>query len=191
MKKKTKQLLIETGAKLVTKLGYNGSGLNMILKEAKMPKGSFYYHFGSKEEFGVEIIKYLGELFLAEMEKVLSGNGSQRKLLLKYFESQVDRLDRGRTLKIEPLIRLSTEMATVLPSFNKELTKIFDKATKMVQIALEKARIAGENDLVDTDAYVAGYLMDAWTGAVVTSTVRKDSDAMERFVDYAFNWLVP
>ena len=57
-KQTTKEKLIETGAALVHKQGYTNTGIQEILKTAGVPKGSFYFHFKNKEEFGVELVKY-------------------------------------------------------------------------------------------------------------------------------------
>lgn len=50
--------LIETAARLVHQQGWNATGINQILGEAKVPKGSFYYYFQSKDDLGVAILRY-------------------------------------------------------------------------------------------------------------------------------------
>ncbi|MBK7631744.1 MAG: TetR/AcrR family transcriptional regulator [Ignavibacteriales bacterium] len=52
----TKNKLLQIGAKYVHLKGFNHTGLQEILKEANVPKGSFYFYFNSKEEFGLAII---------------------------------------------------------------------------------------------------------------------------------------
>ena len=62
-----KEDIIQIGLDIVLSRGFNATGVEAILKQANMPKGSFYNFFSSKEEFGLEIIdKYVaevGELF--------------------------------------------------------------------------------------------------------------------------------
>ena len=67
----TKNKLLQIGAKYVHLKGFNNTGLQEILKEAKVPKGSFYFYFKSKEEFGLEII----DVFLSFFEKELAKHG--------------------------------------------------------------------------------------------------------------------
>src|SRR5579862_7141956 len=55
--KSTRDHLIDTGLKLMHQHGYNASGLTEILKAADVPKGSFYYHFGSKEDFAAAALE--------------------------------------------------------------------------------------------------------------------------------------
>ena len=55
--KSTRDHLIDTGLKLMHQQGYNATGLTEILKEADVPKGSFYHHFGSKEDFAAAALE--------------------------------------------------------------------------------------------------------------------------------------
>ena len=47
--KDTKNKLLQIGAKHIHLKGFNNTGLQEILKEANVPKGSFYFYFKSKE----------------------------------------------------------------------------------------------------------------------------------------------
>lgn len=55
--KDTKTLILETAKSIVLAKGYSAVGLSEILLAAGVPKGSFYHHFKSKEDFGVELMK--------------------------------------------------------------------------------------------------------------------------------------
>ena len=48
--------LIRVGRDLIVRQGFNATGLSDILTTAGVPKGSFYYYFESKEDFGLAII---------------------------------------------------------------------------------------------------------------------------------------
>jgi len=53
--------LIDVGVGLMHQNGYNATGLTDILKAADVPKGSFYHHFGSKEDFAAAALeRYMG-----------------------------------------------------------------------------------------------------------------------------------
>ena len=49
--KSSREHLLDVGVELMHQNGYNATGLSDILKAADMPKGSFYHHFSSKEDF--------------------------------------------------------------------------------------------------------------------------------------------
>lgn len=62
----TKQYLIEVAAKLFLKKGYSNTGINDILQEADISKGSFYFYFSSKKDLGFEVANYFGKKVLLE-----------------------------------------------------------------------------------------------------------------------------
>lgn len=58
----TRKRLIETVINLLKKKGYNGIGLQEIVRESSTPKGSLYFHFpGGKKELVETAIKQVGE----------------------------------------------------------------------------------------------------------------------------------
>jgi AcrR family transcriptional regulator len=57
----TKQRLLELGLGLLLKHGYADLGVATLLERAGVPKGSFYHHFASKEDFGLQAIDFYME----------------------------------------------------------------------------------------------------------------------------------
>ena len=55
--KSTRDRLIDVGLELMHQNGYNATGLTEILNAADVPKGSFYHHFGSKEDFAAAALE--------------------------------------------------------------------------------------------------------------------------------------
>jgi TetR/AcrR family transcriptional repressor of lmrAB and yxaGH operons len=68
----TKQHLIETAARLFLRKGYSNTGINDILQEADISKGSFYFYFSSKKELGFEVANYYGKKVLKNWLEPLS-----------------------------------------------------------------------------------------------------------------------
>ena len=54
-KETTRDALLEAGRRIFLERGYNHSGIEAILQVADVPKGSFYYYFENKEDFGDRI----------------------------------------------------------------------------------------------------------------------------------------
>jgi TetR/AcrR family transcriptional regulator, transcriptional repressor for nem operon len=55
--KSTREQLIDAGLRLIHQNGYIATGLKEILDAAGVPKGSFYHHFSSKEEFAKAVLE--------------------------------------------------------------------------------------------------------------------------------------
>ena len=63
----TRDKIIDSGIRAIVDKSFNAVGLNEILADAGVPKGSFYHYFKSKEAFGVAIV----EQFSAQVEDEL------------------------------------------------------------------------------------------------------------------------
>ena len=88
MDRDTRQKLIKSGAKAMLAKSYHAVGIQEILTEVDVPKGSFYHYFESKEAFGVAIIEYYGEqLANAIRNSVTDHRFSPRQRILAYFTS--------------------------------------------------------------------------------------------------------
>jgi TetR/AcrR family transcriptional repressor of nem operon len=60
MKQDAKERVLETGAAIVHRKGFHNTGIQEILKAAEIPKGSFYFYFDSKEDFGLQLVDLPG-----------------------------------------------------------------------------------------------------------------------------------
>ncbi|MGH1335751.1 MAG: TetR/AcrR family transcriptional regulator [Aureispira sp.] len=59
--KHNREDIIATGSELIRQKGYHHVGINEILKACKVPKGSFYNFFESKEDFVAQSLISYGE----------------------------------------------------------------------------------------------------------------------------------
>jgi len=57
--------ILATGQRLMAGKGFSAVGLNEILADAGVPKGSFYHYFGSKDAFGEALLEHYFEAYLA------------------------------------------------------------------------------------------------------------------------------
>ena len=70
--------------------GYGATGLQEILDVAGVPKGSFYHHFSSKEEFAAAVLERYVALEGEHASKVLgSTRQAPLKRLQRYFEDLI------------------------------------------------------------------------------------------------------
>ena len=64
----TRQRLLEAGAAMLLEQGYHGTGIQPVLDEVGVPKGSFYNYFESKEHFAAEIIRHMAARVCTSLE---------------------------------------------------------------------------------------------------------------------------
>src|SRR3954465_13026936 len=91
---KARDGLLEAGKRIFLERGYNHSGIEAILQAAGVPKGSFYYYFASKEDFGLQVLNHFAALYDAEVGRYLDDvTLSPLDRLHCYHESICERLE--------------------------------------------------------------------------------------------------
>lgn len=94
-----KEKFIETAYKLFELKGYNGTGLNEILKESGAPKGSLYYHFpNGKEELALESIKLAGEKITANLSRTLSKHNDPIESIVFNLNEIAEIIDKDKKM---------------------------------------------------------------------------------------------
>ena len=59
----TRERTLDVGLRMLLRHGYNDLGVQAVLEEAGIPKGSFYHHFASKEDFALQVVdRYMNEV---------------------------------------------------------------------------------------------------------------------------------
>jgi len=80
-----REKLIWCGTALLTEKGFNSTGIEEILKQVNVPKGSFYHYFKNKEGFGEAVINNYADYFSRKLEKHLGDESLPALLRLQNF----------------------------------------------------------------------------------------------------------
>ena len=70
----SRQRLIECAAELFWKNGYSATGINEILKQTGLPKGSFYFYFKNKDDLASAVTEYYQKILLEQFQSSSQGN---------------------------------------------------------------------------------------------------------------------
>ena len=86
--------LLNQGVTLLMKQGYHGTGLQEILDAVNVPKGSFYNYFGSKEDFGAEVIQHYIDPFITQLTAYLKQSDTDAlDAIQRYFNELISELE--------------------------------------------------------------------------------------------------
>lgn len=188
--KSTRDHLIEVGQKLMHQHGYNATGLSDILKAADVPKGSFYHHFGSKEDFaGAALDTYIAGEAKHSAAVLADSRISPLRRLRQYF-TDLKRI-YGQTGPIPGCMmgRFSLEIAEEDPKLRKKISSAFQHWQHTISMVIQQA-IAEEELPAGTDAEsLAGFLLNSWEGALLRSQAEKNDAPLEIFLHYALDGL--
>ncbi|PHV31045.1 TetR family transcriptional regulator [Janthinobacterium sp. BJB312] len=151
-----RQHLIDIAKALMAEKGYTAVGLAELVAAAGVPKGSFYYYFKSKEEFGQALLDDYFTTYLQTVDALLDGPGTARERLLAYFDywraTQAGNAPEGKCLVVKlgaEVCDLSVDMGAVL---QQGTGAILDRLTQCIEaghldgsVAATPARVLAES----------------------------------------------
>lgn len=81
-----KERILEKTFTLFHKQGYNATGINQIIEEAKVAKASFYQHFKSKEDLCVAFLEQRHSFWFNELLKFTANADDSNAKVLASFD---------------------------------------------------------------------------------------------------------
>jgi AcrR family transcriptional regulator len=120
----TREGLLQAAFREVHRSGFQGAGIDTILKATNVTKGALYYHFDSKEALGYAIVdEIIAKIVHDNWLRPLLGSGQPIDILIGIVRRTSVRPKDIRTGC--PLLNLATEMSPVDEQFRKRLEKLF------------------------------------------------------------------
>ena len=106
--------LLEAATREFSHKPFNEASINQIIKEAGIPRGSFYMYFQDKEDLFLYLIKgYMDQLLMLLEEFLLQNGGDIFRALLDlydYIQTKVDRQYLGEVGAMFGIIRCNSGM---------------------------------------------------------------------------------
>jgi TetR/AcrR family transcriptional repressor of nem operon len=189
--KSTREHLIDVGLGLMHQNGYNATGLSDILRTAEVPKGSFYHHFGSKEDFAAAALEKYGMREREHAAAVLNDTAiPPLKRLRSYFSDLVKTQGRQGAIPGCMMGRFSLEVAAASPQLRKQISASFERWQHTIATVIRQA-VAQRQLPPDTDPEsLAGFLLNSWEGALLRSQADRSNAPLETFMRCAFDQLL-
>jgi TetR/AcrR family transcriptional repressor of nem operon len=186
-----KTRILKAGARIVLEKGFCDTGLAEVLEAAQVPKGSFYFHFKNKEDFGLQLVDTYAETLKAGWKKMYGDeNLPHLERIRGLFRWQTELFRKNDFKGGCPIGNLSLEMGDRSPSFRKKLDRVFSELKKELAFQLDQARQGGElPDSIDPEE-TAGFIITSWQGALVQMKVSKTTTPHEVFDRMIFERLL-
>lgn len=183
----TRQLLIQVGTEVIAQHGFNPSGLNTILKTANVPKGSFYYYFASKEDFGLAIIDESAVIYAEMIKRFLTDESvSPLQRIRRYLESGLATIRDDKCKRGCLIGSLGQELSSQNETFRLRLDSIFEGWKQQFSECLQAA-IANQQLAADTDTEkLAEFLLSGWQGAILRAKMQSSIAPLHVFIDILF-----
>jgi TetR/AcrR family transcriptional repressor of nem operon len=180
----TKQRLIQAGLRLLLERGYSNLGIQTLLDDSGIPKGSFYHHFVDKEDFALQVI----DAYIAEVHGVLDfclGDESHPPLVRvrRFFETV--RMKYREDGYMGCLMGgLGQELSGTSEVFRRKIEWCFTSIAERIAVCLQEARERGELEQAGDTQEIANLLVDCWEGAALRSRLRQSPVSLDAMLGF-------
>jgi TetR/AcrR family transcriptional regulator, transcriptional repressor for nem operon len=187
-KDKTRIALLDAGKRIFSERGYTASGIEAVLQEAGVPKGSFYYYFNSKEDFGLQVLNHFAEGFAEVLDGFLNDeNRTPLERMRSLVESSIERLETQGCRNGCLVGSLSQEMANQSDVFRSRLEEIFERRVERYAECLRLAQAGGEISPHLDVRQLAEFWMNSWQGAMMRAKTMRSTAPLRTFLDMIFS----
>lgn len=181
----TRAELIQSGLINLTVNGFASTGIDAIIKQVNVPKGSFYYYFDSKETFGIAVIKSYSGYFAKKLDKYLFDDSIAPLRRLALFVEDAKSGMRKHSFKRGCLVGNLGQEVDVLPlSYRKLLIEIFVVWQGKLEQCLLKAQSA-KAIKPELDCHeLAEFFWIGWEGAVSRAKLMQSTQALDSYLKH-------
>lgn len=186
-----REKLIEAGLKEIHTHGFAATGIQKIVDDVQVPKGSFYNYFDSKEAFGAEISDRYSEQALARLMGFL---GDHEKPPLRRLKAYFD--DRAASFALRGFAQgcvlgnFSAETVDHSEMIRQHVAGHFSQWSEAIAACLAEAQRDGalRNDL--PAGMLADFVLNSWEGALLRMRAERSGVPLETFKQMVFDTLL-
>jgi TetR/AcrR family transcriptional regulator, transcriptional repressor for nem operon len=183
----TRESLLRAGVAVLTEKGFSSAGIEEILRDANVPKGSFYHFFASKEAFGMELIDRYAAYFARKLDRFLTNESRSPLERLRDFVADAEAGMRRYGFKRGCLVgNLGQEMGVLPEGYRERLRRVLEDWEGRTAHCLRQAQAAGEIAREIDCASVATFFWIGWEGAVLRAKLDGGPAALRTFANGFF-----
>jgi TetR/AcrR family transcriptional repressor of nem operon len=188
----SRQAILDAGQRTIAHKGWAAVGLNELLAEAGVPRGSFYYYFKSKDVFGEAMMQEYFREYLADMDTIFGQHDvSAAERLLQYWQHwrETQSLDdcQGKCLAVKLGAEVSDLSEPMRIALKDGTTGITDRIARMITEGHADGSLSVHIDPSST----AKTLYDLWLGASVMAKIHRSMESVDNAYDITAQTLHP
>lgn len=184
-KESTRDALLEAGRQVFLERGYTNAGIDHIVQRAGIPKGSFYYYFKSKEQFGLAVIDEFAARHEARIAEAMDDTSrGPLNRIRHYFEEGLHRLATDQCRDGCLIGRLGQEMASQNDAYRVRIDEIFSAWTSRLADCVRQAQEVGELSTDWEPEMLAEVWLGGWQGALLRARTARSTRPLRRFLDF-------
>ena len=169
-----KDTIVQSALAVFHEFGYHASGVQVIVDHAGVPKGSFYNHFKSKDDLGLEVLG----AYWSQTEPL-------REVLKDTTRPSLDRIDAHLeafdvTQNGCLVGNFTGEMANI-PRFQEALQKIYADWMDDFELCIEQGQKDGTIRTDETAKALAEFVVTSLEGSVLKRKISNDESNLINF----------
>lgn len=188
LKETAQNQLIQAGLRTFIKQGFNSAGVREIVHAAKVPSGSFYYYFDSKEALAAAVVDRYAEFSRRKRANLLMGDLSLPPLrrLRNYFEVYVHYSSVAQFRQGCLLGALTLEISNVSPLVRERIRAAFSEWERMLEQVLAEAESLGDLPAGLFAKELSAFVLNGWEGALLRMKAEQSEEPLRLFIDMLF-----
>jgi len=164
--------------------GYSNLGIQRLLDETGIPKGSFYHHFHDKADFALAVI----DAYVADVHMVLDQCVFMTAMppleRVRHFFALVEESYKADGYLGCLMGALGQELSGVSEVFREKIEGCFSSVADRLEVCFEEARGRGEIRDGLSARQLAELMVDCWEGAALRSRLRKNPESLDAMVNF-------
>ncbi len=188
MQKSTNKLikrekLLDQGVQMLMAQGYHGTGLKEILDTVRIPKGSFYNYFASKEEFAAEAVTHYIEPFIQRLRThLLNRQDDGLAALRNYYAELIVEVEQTGFKGGCLLGNLMGEIGDTSEVCRQALIAAVARYSRLQENALLQAQQQGTVRTDRSAKSMADLLLNGWQGALLRMKIERSSRPLQECI---------
>lgn len=179
--KDVRQHILDTGKMVIVGKGFSAVGLAEILNAAKVPKGSFYHYFKSKEVFGEALLEDYFASYNQRLQSLFSDKSMPAAARLMTYWSRWQEAQECDDLTGKCLVvKLSAEVADLSELMRNALKQGTEKLIAQLTACIAEGIQDGSLSADVLPEQTALALYELWLGATLLTKLRRDSSALDQ-----------
>lgn len=179
---KTKRAIFESAIQVFSNCGYSGATMDEVVARAGVAKGSLYYHFKSKEELFIFIIKEGMNLIHEEVEKATIDIDDPYEIIKESAKVQLKYVYENKDL-FKVIISQIWGTGERNNMLREEIKSLINKGSKKFKAVMDAGYIEDE-DPVLLSYGLLGVLVSSALFELLSDEEYDNDEVVEKFMRY-------
>lgn len=179
---KTKRAIFESAIQVFSNCGYSGATMDEVVARAGVAKGSLYYHFKSKEELFIFIIKEGMNLIHEEVEKATRDIKDPYEIIKESAKVQLKYVYENKDL-FKVIISQIWGAGERNNMLREETKSLINKSSKKFKAVMDAGYIEDEDPVLLSYGFL-GVLVSSALFELLSDEEYDNDEVVEKFMRY-------